>query len=269
MLAIAVTGLLLCGFPSARAESRAEFQVVRVCPVADFCASNRTVSLPIHYATGKEKDGGLGVLLSFGIFLQRVFRQERGTVTREQSYAHTQWIGIGLFQALTDFFDLRGNLCGWSSGYKLHIANNVQGWRQSEILHSRIEQANSYWRTSFVSRLKNFNWPTESDPRSLSFSEMLPFIIQRRLGEIIGASSFANVSQQTQECTDLKNCRKPLKTIIYLLCGLLFFGWGWFRWKGLYNYPNGLIGYVFATIACIAGALLWFHGYTLTWSSTP
>ena len=72
------------------------------------------------------------------------------------------------------------------------------------------------------------------------------------------------LEEQADNREYFKETLPVFQTLFYFLLGLLLFGWGWFRWKGLYYYPDGLVGYILASIACIIGVIVWWYG--IPWS---
>lgn len=74
----------------------------------------------------------------------------------------------------------------------------------------------------------------------------------------------SNVEEQSDDREHFKESLPYFPTLLYFFLGLFLFGWGWFRWKGIYYHPDGLVGYILATIACVAGILIWWYG--IPWS---
>ena len=101
----------------------------------------------------------------------------------------------------------------------------------------------------------------------LLLSELFFGGIKRPLCEVVGALGFISVSDQCKEGQNLKYRLPPLKAVLALLFGFLFFGWGWCWWKGLYHHPDGALGYTLATMSCVCGLSFWWWGLS-RWSAS-
>jgi hypothetical protein len=139
-------------------------------------------------------------------------------------------------------------------------ATSLNAWGSSVILDGISDAQNdvSSHRKQLESQwFGKLNTAVISDPWPMAY-------VQGITGNSVGYMRFPNVEEQTDDRQYFKESLPIFPTLLYFLLGLLLFGWGWFRWKGLYYYPDGPIGYILASVACIAGIIVWWYG--IPWS---
>lgn len=76
------------------------------------------------------------------------------------------------------------------------------------------------------------------------------------------------VHDQGHQGENRNNKFSPFSTTFPALASFILLIWGAAWWKGLHNYPNGLLGCAFASLSCICGVILWVYAVNrfLDWS---
>jgi PAS domain S-box-containing protein len=161
----------------------------------------------------------------------------------------------------------------------LSLSNHSPGWGYAVVSYRSVDDPlnSQFLRRGIYSFLNKLQWPYDSNEWTIlapkiGFSEfhrigeVLLRILNRRLGEVVGSYSLANIDGQTKEREDFRATDYPLAAILPIFFGFFFFGWGWFWWKGLYHYPDGWLGYTLATASCICGFAMWLWGIS-RWSA--